>query len=77
MIFKKIITGLFFICFLNGCVQAVALLGPTYTLVNTGNIYQAGVSYESNKALKKITGKTPTENIKNFVNNKNTTAQEE
>ena len=77
MILKKIIIGLFFVCFLNGCVQSTALLGPAYTLVNTGNVYQAGLSYGSSKAVKKMTGKTPTENIKTFIDNKDATIEEE
>ena len=67
MILKKIITGLFLLFFLNGCVQSAALLGPAYTLVSTGNVFQAGLSYGSNQAVKKITGKSTTENIKSFV----------
>ena len=70
MILKKIITGLFLLFFLNGCVQSTALLGPAYTLASTGNIYQAGLSYGSNQAVKKITGKSPTENIQSLVDNK-------
>ena len=70
MILKKIIAGLFLLFFLNGCVQSTALLGPAYTLASTGNIYQAGLSYGSNQAVKNITGKTPTENIKSLVDNK-------
>ena len=70
MILKKIIAGLFLLFFLNGCVQSTALLGPAYTMANTGNIYQAGLSYGSNQAVKNITGKTPTENIKSLVDNK-------
>ncbi|MDA8919198.1 hypothetical protein N9I08_05615 [Candidatus Pelagibacter sp.] len=77
MILKKMIIGLFFVCFLNGCVQTTALLGPAYTLANTGNIYQAGLSYGSSKAVKKITGKTPTENIKSLVDINDTTIEEE
>jgi len=69
---KKIIIGLFLLCFLNGCAQSTALLGPAYTLVNTGNVYQAGLSYGSSKAIKKITRKTHTENIKSFVDNEST-----
>ena len=69
MILKKIIAGLFLLFFLNGCVQSVALLGPAYTLTSTGNIYQAGLSYGSNQAVKKITGKSPTENIESLVDN--------
>ena len=70
MILKKIIAGLFLLFFLNGCVQSTALLGPVYTMASTGNVYQAGLSYGSNQAVKNITGKTPTENIKSLVGNK-------
>ena len=70
MILKKIIAGLFLLFFLNGCVQSAALLGPAYTLTSTGNIYQAGLSYGSNQAVKKITGKSPTENVQSLVDNK-------
>jgi phosphoribosylaminoimidazole (AIR) synthetase len=51
-------------------VQSTALLGPVYTMASTGNVYQAGLSYGSNQAVKNITGKTPTENIKSLVDNK-------
>ena len=54
MILKKIITGLFLLFFLNGCVQSTALLGPAYTMVSTGNIYHAGLSYGSNRAVKSL-----------------------
>ena len=70
MIYKKIIIGLFLLFILNGCVQSTALLGPAYTLASTGNIYQAGLSYGSNKAIEEITGKSPTENIKSLTDNK-------
>ena len=70
MISIKIITGLFLLFFLNGCVQSAALLGPAYTLASTGNIYQAGLSYGSNQAVKKVTGKSPTENIQSLLDNK-------
>ena len=70
MISIKIIAGLFLLFFLNGCVQSAALLGPAYTLASTGNIYQAGFSYGSNQAVKKVTGKSPTENIQSLLDNK-------
>ena len=69
---KKIIIGLFLLCILNGCAQSTALLGPAYTLVSTGNVYQAGFSYGSSKVVKKMIGKTPTETIKSFADNENT-----
>ena len=70
MILKKTIAGLFLLFLLNGCMQSAALLGPAYTLASTGNIYQAGLSYGSNQAVKKITGKSPTENIKSLTDSK-------
>ena len=70
MILNKIFAGLFLLFFLNGCVQNAALLGPAYTLASNGNIYHAGLSYGSNQAVKKVTGKTPTEYIKSLVDNK-------
>ena len=45
-----------------------ALLGPSITIATTGNIYQAGLSYGTSEAVYKITGKTSTENVKNFFN---------
>ena len=77
MILKKIIVGLFLLFFLNGCVQGAALLGPAYTLASTGNIYQAGLSYGSNKAVEEITGKSPTENIKSLTDSKKSKIDEE
>ena len=77
MILKKIVIGLLFGCLLSGCVQGVALLGPTYTLVSTGNVYQAGLSYGSSKVVKKITGKTPTENIKSITRSKKKVEEQE
>ena len=77
MSLKKIFAGLFLLFFLNGCVQNTALLGPVYTLAASGNIYQAGLTYSSNQAVKKITGKSPTENIQNLVDNKKKKIKEE
>tara|TARA_B100000787_G_C15973705_1_gene198500 strand:+ start:186 stop:497 length:312 start_codon:yes stop_codon:yes gene_type:complete len=77
MILKKIIIGLFFACFLNGCVQNTALLGPAYTFASTGNIYHTSLSYGSSRAIKKLTGKTSTENVKSFLNSKKASIEEE
>ena len=77
MILKKIIAGLFLLFFLNGCVQSTALIGPAYTLASTGNIYQAGLSYGSDQTVKKVTGKSTTENIKSLVDNKKKKIEEE
>ena len=77
MILNKIFAGIFLLFFLNGCVQSAALLGPAYTLASSGNIYQAGLSYGSNQAVKKITGKSPTENIQSLIDNKKKKIEEE
>ena len=63
MILKKTIISLFIVCFLNGCIQNATFLGPAVTVVSTGSVSQAGLSYGTSKAVKKISGKTPLENI--------------
>ena len=60
---KKIFMGVSILCFLSGCVQSTALIGPAYTLGASGNIYQAGLSYSSNQAITTLTGKSTGENI--------------
>ena len=77
MILKKIIISAFAVCFLTGCLQNTAFLGPALTIASTGNVYQAGLSYGSSKVIKKMTGKTPTENVKSFLDSNNTTVKEE
>jgi|TARA_B110000014_G_C19972993_1_gene503737 hypothetical protein len=67
MILKKLIIGIFFLIFLNGCAQNAALIGPAYTLASTGNVYQAGLAYSSNEAVTKLTGKSTAENIKEIL----------
>ena len=57
MIEKKIIIGLLLVCFLNGCVQSTALLGPAITIGTTGNVMQAGIQLGTNHAIKQETGK--------------------
>ena len=71
MILKKLFISLSFVLFLNSCAQNAALLGPALTGVSTGSVYQAGLSYGSAKAIKKVTGKTPTENIKQVIEDSN------
>ena len=64
MIMFKIINAIFFLLLLNGCVQNSAFLGPALTMASTGSVLQAGLSHGSNEVIKKITGKTTIENIK-------------
>ena len=77
MSLKKIIISAFAICFLTGCLQNTAFLGPAVTVASTGNVYQAGLSYGSSQAIKKMTGKTPAKNIKSFLDSNNTSVKEE
>ena len=49
---------------MSGCAQNTALLGPIYTFGSTGNIYQAGLTYGSNKMVTNLTGKTTGQNVK-------------
>jgi len=76
MILKKVLTGLFFVLLLNGCLQTTALLGPASTLAYTGSVYEAGLSYGTSKAVKKVTGKSTTQNIKDFLKKKNEETKE-
>ena len=77
MILKKIIISAFAMCFLTGCLQNTAFLGPAVTVASTGNLYQAGLSYGSSQVIEKMTGKTPTENVKSFLDSNNITVKEE
>jgi len=73
MILKKLFISLSFVLFLNSCAQNAALLGPAITGVSTGSVYQAGLSYGSGEVVKKVTGKTLTENFKQIVDDNNKT----
>ena len=64
MIHKKIIFGLFITSLLGACTSPTAMLGPVYTFTSTGNVYQTALTYGSNKAIEKETGKSPLENLK-------------
>ena len=64
MTFKKIIklASILLLLLINNCIQSTAsLFGPAITVSQTGNIYQAGLSYASNDIIKKKLGKTPIE----------------
>ena len=67
---KKILLSLIFLTLLNGCAQNSAFLGPAITFASSGNAYQAGFSYGSDKAITKITGKSSGQNIKEILKHK-------
>ena len=54
--------------FLNSCVQSTAMVGPAYTLVSTGNIFQTGFTFGANKMVEKETGLSTSEIISNKLN---------
>ena len=64
---KKLTLLLFTSVALNGCLDATAFLGPAITIGNTGNIYQASLSYGTNQFVYKSTGKTTIEHFTAFL----------
>ena len=65
---KKTILRISIIGLLSGCVpQSTSLLGPVYAFATTGNVYQAGLSYSSDKLITTATGKSPFENVENLL----------
>ena len=67
---KKITVIIISFVFLSACAQSTALIGPAITISSTGNVMQAGFSYASNMAVKKTTGKTPSEHISLYAEEK-------
>ena len=63
----KIVLTLLVLLFFAGCAQPTTLLGPIYTIGTTGNVLQAGASYGTSYAVKKMTGKTVYKNVNIFV----------
>ena len=69
------ILNIFFVIFiliiLSGCIQTTSLLGPGVTIATTGNVFQAGLQYGANTAIKNETGKDVLTHIKDKVDEKN------
>ena len=53
---KKILSCILVGIILSGCAQSTAMIGPALTLASTGNATQAGMTFFTNKAVKKETG---------------------
>ena len=70
MIIKFFLAILVLLIF-NGCAQNAALLGPIYTIGTTGNVAQAGVSYGTSYAIKKVRNKSAYKNINTSLKKKN------
>jgi|TARA_B100001971_G_scaffold61571_1_gene56478 outer membrane lipoprotein-sorting protein len=60
---KKIIFLIVVALFLNGCFQMVAFVGPALTGATGGNITHSVLSYSLSYSVKKVTGKTPIEQV--------------
>ena len=67
MKFLKISFIFFSFIFLNGCIQTTALIGPGMTVATTGNVFQAGLQYGANSAIKNETGKNTFEHLQDAV----------
>ena len=63
---KKLIFLLFSLTTLNGCIETTAFLGPAISVGTTGNVYQASLSYSTNRIIHSATEKTPIEHVTNF-----------
>ena len=63
---KKITIYFFVLLILNGCTQYSSLVGPSYTVATSGNIYQASMAYTSGSVIEKQTGRNTYENINYF-----------
>ena len=68
---KKILGLLLGLSLLTGCVESLALLGPTSTAVTGGNIAQSAFSSAVNYSVKKQTGKSPVEHAIAYAEEKN------
>ena len=68
---KKIFLLLSAIIFLNSCVQTTSMMGPTYTLVKTGSVVQAGSSIATSYGIKSALGQSPSEIIFSFAKKEN------
>ena len=68
---KKILGFLFGFTLLTGCVETLALLGPTSTAVTGGNIAQSALSSAVNYGVKKQTGKSPMEHAMTYAEEMN------
>ena len=65
--FLKISFLFFSIIFLSGCFQTTSLIAPSMTVASTGNVFQAGLQYGANTAIKNETGKDTLEHLQDAV----------
>ena len=70
MKYLKIYFLIILLIFVSGCLQTTALLGPGVTVATTGNVFQAGIQYGANTAIKNETGKNTFEHLQEAVESK-------
>ena len=58
---SKILTFVFLFTFTTGFIPIFALIGPSVTVISSGNIYKAGAQYFIDHTMKKKTGKSSLE----------------
>ena len=51
---KKFIFFIFVCAFLNSCAEYTTLVGPSYTMANTGSVVKAGSSFAAGYTVRKI-----------------------
>ena len=51
---------------LNNCAQNSALIGPSYTLVSSGSVFEAGASLSASYGFKKATGSSSSQILNSF-----------
>ena len=68
---KKILSCILVGIILSGCAQSTAMLGPALTLASTGNATQAGLTFFTNKAVKKETGMDTVSFVSNKIEKQN------
>ena len=73
---KKICFNLLLLVVLSGCFQTTAMVGPTMTLVSTGNVGEALGAFATNKAVEEETGMQTHEFIAKKVKKKSRVKKE-
>ena len=68
---KKILVLLTTMFLLNGCVESVALLGPTIGGASNGKMLQSSLTSAVSYGVKNQTGKAPLEHFKAYANKVN------
>ena len=58
------------ILILNGCAQYSSLVGPSYTLVDTGSVMHAAINYSSGKYIENETGKSTYQHVSSAIEKK-------